>query len=88
MPLNALHNDIPAWFTTVRYGLLGIQVLSSVLLILLVLLHSPKSDGVSIGGAAGNLFSSQRGAEASLNNLTYWMAGLFLGCSFVLGYFF
>ncbi len=88
MPLNALQSDIPAWFTTLKFVLLGVQVLTSILLILLILLHSPKSDGVSIGGAAGNLFSSQRGAEASLNNLTYWMAGLFLSCSFVLGYYF
>jgi preprotein translocase subunit SecG len=88
MPLNALQSDVPTWFTTVRFLLLGVQVLTSVLLILLILLHSPKSDGVSIGGAAGNLFSSQRGAEASLNTFTYWMAGLFLATSFVLGYYF
>ncbi len=88
MPLNTLQGDMPAWFTTVRFVLLGVQVLTSILLIMLILLHSPKSDGVSIGGAAGNLFSSQRGAEATLNNITYWTAGLFLGCSFVLGYYF
>ncbi|MCX5921646.1 MAG: preprotein translocase subunit SecG [Candidatus Melainabacteria bacterium] len=88
MPLNALQGDVPTWVATVRVVLLGVQVLTSVLLILLILLHSPKSDGVSIGGAAGNLFSSQRGAEASLNNLTYWMAGIFLSTSFVLGYYF
>ena len=88
MPLNALQGDMPDWFTTVRFILLGVQVLTSVLLIMLILLHSPKSDGVSIGGAAGNLFSSQRGAEATLNTVTYWTAGLFLGCSFVLGYYF
>ena len=88
MPLNALQGDVPTWVATVRVVLLGVQVLTSVLLILLILLHSPKSDGVSIGGAAGNLFSSQRGAEASLNNLTYWMAGIFLSTSLVLGYYF
>lgn len=83
----SIHADTPAWFDTTRYILLGIQVLSSIVLILLILLHSPKSDGVSIGGA-GNIFSSQRGAEASLNNITYWTAGIFLTCSFVLGYYF
>jgi preprotein translocase subunit SecG len=88
MPLNALQGDVPTWFTTVRFLLLGVQVVTSILLILLILLHSPKSDGVSIGGAAGNLFSSQRGAEATLNNFTYCMAGLFLATSFVLGYYF
>ena len=88
MPLNALQGDVPTWVATVRVVLLGVHVLTSVLFILLILLHSPKSDGVSIGGAAGNLFSSQRGAEASLNNLTYWMAGIFLSTSFVLGYYF
>ena len=87
MPFPITAPDAPTWLTTVKYGVLGIQILSSILLILLVLLHSPKSDGVSIGGA-GNIFSSQRGAEATLNTITYWTAGIFLGCSFILGYYF
>lgn len=65
-----------------------VQVLSCVLLIVLVLIHSPKGDGV--GGIGGNaqLFSSQKGAEAALNKVTAYTAGIFFLVSFVLGSYF
>ncbi len=63
-----------------------LQVLSGLLLILLVLLHSPKGEGMgSIGGAA-QLFSSQKGVEAGLNKITSVIALIFVYVSFVLGY--
>ena len=71
-----------------RNALITIQFLSALLLIVLVMLHSPKSDGIGGLGSAAQLFSSQRGAEASLNKLTYIMVGSFYVVSFLLGYYF
>jgi preprotein translocase subunit SecG len=62
-----------------------VQLISGLLLILLILLHSPKGDGLgSIGGAA-QLFSSQKGAEAGINKLTAIIAIIFIAASLVLG---
>lgn len=47
-----------------------VQIASGLLLILLVLLHSPKGDGMAAIGGAAQLFSSQKGVEAGLNKLT------------------
>jgi len=63
-----------------------LQTLSGLLLILLVLIHSPKGDGMgSIGGAA-QLFSSQKGVEAGLNKITGGVSFIFIYVSLVLGY--
>jgi len=76
------------WVATIRTLLQVLQVISALLLVILVLIHSPKGDGIgSIGGAA-QIFSSQKGAEAALNRLTAWVAGSFYVISFVLGYYF
>ena len=40
-----------------------IQIISAVLLIIMVLLHSPKGDGLGAIGGAANLFTSQKSAE-------------------------
>jgi len=61
------------------------QVLSGLLLILLILLHSPKGDGLSMMGAASQLFSSQKGAEAGLTKLTAIIGVIFIAVSLVLG---
>jgi preprotein translocase subunit SecG len=75
--------------TMLLNGLLIVQAVSAVLTIALVLLHSPKSDGVSImGGTSGGLMGSQQGAEATLNKLTYTVVGVFFASSFVVGYYF
>lgn len=72
----------------IRGFLQVVQVISCVMLIILVLIHSPKGDG--IGGIGGNaqIFSSQKGAEAALNKVTAYTAGVFFLVSFVLGYYF
>jgi preprotein translocase subunit SecG len=65
-----------------------LQVISALVVIVLVLLHSPKGEGIgSIGGTA-QIFSSQKGAEAALNKVTAYSAGAFYLLSFVLGYYF
>ena len=63
-----------------------IQIVTAVILILLILLHSPKGDGLGAIGGAANLFSSQKSAEKGLNRTTYILALVFLVCSFITGY--
>lgn len=53
-------------------------------LIFLVLLHSPKSDGLGGIGGQAQLFSSTKSAETSLNRLTWILTILFLGLTLVL----
>jgi preprotein translocase subunit SecG len=64
-----------------------VQILWSVSalgLIVLVLLHSPKGDGIgSIGGQA-QLFTSAKSAESTLNRVTWTLFVVFIGLSIVL----
>lgn len=55
-----------------------IQMITGVLLIILVLLHSPKGDGIAAIGSASQLFSSQKSAEKGLNKVTYIIGGIFI----------
>ena len=49
-----------------------IWVFSGILLILLVLLHSPKGDGMGgIAASGSSMFTSASSAEASLNKITW-----------------
>lgn len=63
-----------------------VQIVSALLLIILILLHSPKGDGIAGMGGAGNLFSSQKSAEVGLNKLTGYVAAIFIICTFLLGF--
>lgn len=63
-----------------------VQIVSSILLIILILLHSPKGEGIAGIGGASHLFSSQKSAEAGLNKLTGYVAAVFLLCTFLLGF--
>ena len=63
-----------------------IQVLSSLLLIVLILMHSPKGDGIAGIGNAAQMFTSQKSAEKGLNKLTAIVAGIFTVCVFLLGF--
>ncbi len=51
---------------------------SCALLIVLVLLHSPKGDGLGGIGGQGQLFTSTKSAEATLNRLTWILALTFI----------
>ncbi|MBE7705858.1 MAG: preprotein translocase subunit SecG [Cyanobacteria bacterium SIG30] len=62
------------------------QILSAVLLIILVLLHAPKGEGIASIGSASQLFSSQKSAEDGLNKVTYIVAGIFIVTTFILGF--
>ena len=58
---------------------------TAVLLIISVLLHSPKGDGMGgLASSGSSMFTSARSAEATLNRITWTLLGLFLGLAVVL----
>ena len=58
---------------------------TGLLLIVLVLLHSPKGDGMGGLAASGSsMFSSASSAEATLNRLTWTCMALFLSFAVIL----
>ena len=60
-------------------------ILSGILLIILVLLHSPKGDGMGGLAASGSsMFSSASSAEASLNKATWTCLAIFLSLAVIL----
>ena len=67
--------SILSW-TWVGFGLL---------LILLVLLHSPKGDGMGgIAASGSSMFTSASSAEASLNRATWTCLAIFLSLAVIL----
>ena len=64
----------------------AIQIISALLLIVLILSHSPKGDGIAGIGGASHVFASQKSAEKGLNKLTGIVAAIFLVCTFLLGF--
>ncbi|TAE61647.1 MAG: preprotein translocase subunit SecG [Nostocales cyanobacterium] len=61
-----------------------IWALSALGLIVLVLLHSPKGDGIGAIGGQAQLFSSTKSAENTLNRITWALVVIFLGLTVVL----
>jgi len=62
-----------------------IWAISGLLLILLVLLHSPKGDGMGgIAASGSSMFTSASSAEASLNKATWTVLIIFLLLAVVL----
>ena len=58
---------------------------TGLLLIVLVLLHSPKGDGMGGLAASGSsMFSSASSAEATVNRLTWICLALFLSLAVIL----
>ena len=64
----------------------AIEVIAALLLIVLILMHSPKGDGIAGIGNAAQMFTSQKSAEKGLNKLTGIVAGIFVLCVFLLGF--
>jgi preprotein translocase subunit SecG len=62
-----------------------IWLISAALLVVLVLLHSPKGDA-GLGGIGGQaqMFTSAKSAEKTLNQITWTLASLFIGLTIVL----
>ena len=68
-----------------RSILTWIWAFSGLLLILLVLLHSPKGDGMGgIAASGSSMFTSASSAEASLNKATWTVLIIFLLLAVVL----
>ncbi len=66
---------------------LVLEVFLSIIMVGLILLHSPKGEGMGgIGGTATLFGSAKRGAEAGLDKLTWTFALLFMFISALLGF--
>ena len=58
---------------------------SGVLLIISVLLHSPKGDGMGgLASSGGSMFTSARSAEVTLNRITWSLLVIFLALAVIL----
>ncbi len=64
----------------------AIETVSAVLLVILILLHSPKGDGIGGIGGASHVFASQKSAEKGLNKLTGIICAIFILCTFLIGF--
>ena len=69
---------------TLNYVLEAIWALSALGLIILVLLHSPKGDGLGGLGGQAQLFTSTKSAETTLNRVTWALTVMFMGLTVVL----
>ena len=61
-----------------------VWLISAALLIVLVLLHSPKGDGLGGIGGQAQLFTSAKSAEKTLNQVTCTLSSIFIGLTVVL----
>jgi preprotein translocase subunit SecG len=61
-----------------------IWAVSAALLTVLVLLHSPKGDGLGGIGGQAQLFASAKSAEATLNRVTWILSLTFISLTVVL----
>ncbi|MGF1497937.1 MAG: preprotein translocase subunit SecG [Elainellaceae cyanobacterium] len=61
-----------------------IWAISALGLITLVLLHSPKGDGLGGIGGQAQLFTSTKSAETTLNRVTWTLSIVFIGLTLVL----
>ncbi|MFM7528615.1 MAG: preprotein translocase subunit SecG [Nodosilinea sp.] len=59
-------------------------LVSAVGLTALVLLHSPKGDGLGGLGGQAQLFTSTKSAETTLNRVTWILTALFMGLTVIL----
>ena len=63
-----------------------ISTVAAILLIILILMHSPKGDGIGGIGGASHIFASQKSAERGLNKVTGIVCAIFIICSFLIGF--
>ncbi len=60
-----------------------IWILSAAFLVVFVLLHSPKNEGIGLSGQS-QMFTSAKSAEKTLNRITWALGLIFLASSVVL----
>jgi preprotein translocase subunit SecG len=61
-----------------------VWTLSALGLVILVLLHSPKGDGLAGLGGQAQLFTSTKSAETTLNRVTWILTVVFIGLTIIL----
>jgi preprotein translocase subunit SecG len=61
-----------------------IWTLAAIGLTVLVLLHSPKGDGLGALGGQAQLFTSTKSAETTLNRVTWALTVIFMGLTVVI----
>lgn len=61
-----------------------VWALSAIGLIVLVMLHSPKGDGIAGIGGQAELFTSSKSAEKTLNRITWLLTLMFMGTTTIL----
>ena len=64
--------------------LITLELISAVGLIVMVLLHSAKGEGLGAMGSPARLFDTHKDMESGLNKLTGALAGIFLVCAGIL----
>jgi preprotein translocase subunit SecG len=62
------------------------STICAALLIILILMHSPKGDGIGGIGGASHIFASQKSAEKGLNKITGIVCAIFIICTFLIGF--
>jgi len=65
-----------------------IEFITSIALVVAVLLHSAKGEGLGGIGGQARLFGTQKGLEAGLNRLTAILGGVFLLVALILSFLF
>ncbi|MGB3507667.1 MAG: preprotein translocase subunit SecG [Microcoleaceae cyanobacterium] len=61
-----------------------IWAISAIGIIVFVLLHSPKGDGIGGIGGQAQLFTSTKSAEVTLNRITWTLSIIFMGLTVIL----
>ncbi len=68
--------------------LLIIEFITSLALIIAILLHTAKGEGLGAIGGQARLFGSQKDLEAGLNRITSILATAFIVCAVILSVLF
>ena len=68
------------------YIIVGLQILSGIALMTLILLHAAKGEGIGGIGSAASLFTGPSQAEAGLDKITWVSAFLFIFSSALMGW--
>ncbi|MBX9692545.1 MAG: preprotein translocase subunit SecG [Cyanobacteria bacterium] len=72
--------------STLYVVLIIFTALLALAITVLILLHSPKGEGMGGIGGSATVFTGKRGAEAGLDRVTWIFSLLFLFCCLVLGF--
>lgn len=68
-----------------KSALSWLWMLTGTLLVVSILLHSPKGDGLGgLVSGGGGMFTSARSAEATLNRISWTLMAMFLALAVVL----